>query len=373
MENRTDYSNIPASIEAKLGRSLHNQKGHPIEIIKNKIYQYFDQLPEYQFQKHDDLDPIVDTNNNFDLLLIPPDHPARRKSDTFYVNQNTVLRTHTSAHQNQLIEKGIYNFLVTGDVYRKDEIDSCHYPIFHQMEGVGLVPEGADPQEELLKILQGLVAHLFPNCESRVNDDYFPFTEPSFEIEVKYQDKWLEILGCGVVHPQILAHHQLSEQKLWAFGLGLERLCMILYSIPDIRYFWSTHPRFLEQFTADQEQITFQPFSTLPSITHDVSFWIPSEMIKEIPNEKGELETRWLEDNDFYQIVRDRGDEWIKLVELKDEFFHPKKQLHSKMFRITYDPIDPNLKDGSEFKGKVMEMHEVIRKQLADQLNITLR
>ena len=104
---KTDYSNIPASIEGKIGKCLHNQKNHPIEIIKNKLYEFFDELSkegDYNFKKYDNLPPFVSIDDNFDKLLIPKDHPARGKSDTYYVNENTVLRTHTSAHQNQLFQ-----------------------------------------------------------------------------------------------------------------------------------------------------------------------------------------------------------------------------------------------------------------------------
>jgi phenylalanyl-tRNA synthetase alpha chain len=135
MENRTEYSNIGPSIEAKIGRNLHNKKNHPIEIIKRKIYEYFNELDGYDFAKFDDLPPYVNVSDNFDKLLIPKDHPARSRSDTYYINKDTVLRTQTSAHQNELLAQGHQNFLVTGDVYRKDEIDKSHYPVFHQMEG----------------------------------------------------------------------------------------------------------------------------------------------------------------------------------------------------------------------------------------------
>ena len=125
-------SNITPSIQAKIGRNLHNQKNHPLEIIKSKIYEFFSE----DFGKFDDFNPIVNIEDNFDKLLIEKDHPSRGMSDTYYVDENKVLRTHTSAHQNELMESGHRKFLVTGDVYRKDEIDSSHYPVFHQMEGV---------------------------------------------------------------------------------------------------------------------------------------------------------------------------------------------------------------------------------------------
>lgn len=171
-----------------------------------------------------------------------------------------MLRTHTSAHQSTFIKQGLPGFLVTGDVYRRDEIDSSHYPVFHQMEGVRLFENGDLPaytersvgvkavEDDLKNILGGLAQHLFGDVEMRWVDTYFPFTNPSFELEVFFKGDWLEVLGCGVVEQEIIRHAGKGEQLGWAFGLGLERLAMVLFSIPDIRLFWSEDPRFLDQF-----------------------------------------------------------------------------------------------------------------------------
>lgn len=371
MDQKTDYSNIPPSIEGKLGKNLHNRQNHPIEIIKKRIYAYFDGLKEYSFKKVDDYKPFVSTEDNFDKLLIPSDHPARSKSDTYYLNENTVLRTHTSAHQNQLLAEGCQNFLVTGDVYRKDEIDCSHYPVFHQMEGVGLVPNGMDAKDELLRILTGLVEYLFPGCEHRVNDDYFPFTNPSFEIEVKYEGNWLEILGCGVMQPKI-AESNNAKGTYWAFGLGLERLAMILFKIPDIRYFWSEHPRFVDQFK-EGNMVIFEPYSELPTQFKDISFWIPASQLPELKNEKGELKKRWIEENTFYEIIREIAGDWAEKVELMDEFFHPKKQMESRMYRITYSPNDPGLNDPGKFTEIANDIQERLRSEVTKSLKIDLR
>jgi phenylalanyl-tRNA synthetase alpha chain len=345
MDHKTDYSNIPDFILQKIGKNLHNKIDHPIEIIKQHIYKYFDSLSDYKFPKFDTINPIVSVADNFDKLLIPKDHPARRKTDTYYVNENTVLRTHTSAHQAELLKQKYTCFLVTGDVYRKDEIDQFHYPVFHQMEGVAQTTK--DPAKELIKVLSGLIEYLFPKCEYRVKDDYFPFTHPSFEIEVKYKDKWLEVLGCGVVQPQIITDAGLTGD-FWAFGLGLERLALVLFEIPDIRYIWSDHPKFLDQFSNITSK--FHPYSLLPSITKDISFWIPEE--------------NWADENNFFQLLRNIGCEWIESVELKDKFYHKKQQQHSRMYRIKYSPSDPSLKDPSDFTILVNQLHSKIRDQL---------
>lgn len=373
MDGKTEFSNIPPSINAKIGKSLHNMTNHPIEILKNHIYDYFDSLDDYHFHKFDNLSPFVSVSENFDKLLIPNDHPARSKSDTYYVNKDTVLRTHTSAHQNELLSKGFENFLVSGDVYRKDEIDRSHYPVFHQLEGIGGVPEGVDAKEELFRVLNGLVEYLFPGCEYRINDDYFPFTNPSYEYEVKFNGEWLEILGCGIMHQDIVRNNNLSGQ-FWAWGLGYERLCMIKFGIPDIRYFWSTHNRFLDQFQAG-EIVGFKPFSKLPNINKDISFWIPDNKVTMVTGDKpGDPdEERWIDDNEFFELVREVAGDWIEEVKLMDKFFHPKKKKHSRMYSIVYSPNDPDLKDGSKFTELCNSIQAKIREKVNEDLDVELR
>lgn len=360
MDKRTEYCNIPNSIIDKFGRNLHNQKNHPIEIIKNKIFSYFKKLNDYNFYIFDNLSPFVDTHNNFDKLLIPNNHPARSKSDTYYINKDTVLRTHTTAHQNDILAKGIHNFLIVGDVYRKDEVDKYHYPIFHQMEGVLKVNDG-NPSLILQEILVGLVKYLFPDCINRVNDDYFPFTEPSYEIEVYKNDTWIEVLGCGVIHHKILENNNL-EGKYIAFGLGLERLAMIMFNIPDIRYFWSNDPKFLNQFSSG-EIVQFIPYSNLNSQSKDIAFWIDDDKIEN---------DSWLNENDFFELVRNICKEWVESIVLFDSFTHPKTNKRSHAYRITYSPYEPTLKNHSEFTKICNNLQDSLRCEV-DKMNVILR
>jgi len=155
---------LPLRVKECIGRNLYVQKWHPLCLIKEYIYKY----PLFNdFTKFDDLEPIVDIYNNFDALLIPADHVSRSKSDTYYISDNVVMRTQTSAHQNQLLKLGHKKFLVTGDVYRKDEVDRTHYPVFHQMECVNVVNDDVDAELDLKHTLSGLIEYLFPNCEYR--------------------------------------------------------------------------------------------------------------------------------------------------------------------------------------------------------------
>jgi phenylalanyl-tRNA synthetase alpha chain len=131
---------------------------------------------------------------------------------------------------------------------------------------------------DLKSILSQLAHHLFGEVPMRWNDEYFPFTEPSYELEVFFQGKWMEVLGCGVIHHEVMSNSQRPNDVGWAFGLGLERLAMILFDIPDIRLFWSNDERFLNQFRNINNTalgIKFIPYSKFPPCYKDVSFWLP--------------------------------------------------------------------------------------------------
>ncbi|XP_058093527.1 phenylalanine--tRNA ligase, chloroplastic/mitochondrial isoform X2 [Magnolia sinica] len=190
-------NNVPDTIFSKLGLQLHRRDHHPIGILKNTIYEYFENAYSNKFVKFDDLCPIVSVKQNFDDVLVPADHVSRSYNDTYYVDAHTVLRCHTSAHQAELLRNGHTHFLVTGDVYRRDSIDSTHYPVFHQMEGVRVFSQddwtasGMDATSyaamDLKKALEGLAQHLFGAVEMRWVDTYFPFTNPSFELEIYFQ------------------------------------------------------------------------------------------------------------------------------------------------------------------------------------------
>jgi phenylalanyl-tRNA synthetase alpha chain len=214
-------NNITPHIASLVGRDLHLLRSHPIGIIRAKIQEYFSSLSHStgtDYKIFDAEDPIVTCQQCFDDLLIPPDHPGRAPSDTYYVTESTLLRTHTSAHQSQHLRSGVDAFLCSGDVYRRDEIDVTHYPVFHQMEGVKLIqPSLVDAasglsgeewlessecsmvESDLKSTLEGLMDHLFgPHTHKRWNVDFFPFTQPSFELEIYHNDEWMEVLGCGV-------------------------------------------------------------------------------------------------------------------------------------------------------------------------------
>jgi phenylalanyl-tRNA synthetase alpha chain len=246
------HCNVTSNILQRVGTTpkLHHRPHHPLHTLHRRIVDYWQQHQErtgsQSFAVVDDLSPEVSTHQNFDVLRIPEDHVSRSPSDTYYLSADTCLRTHTSAHQVGLLRQGLDRFLVTGDVYRRDEIDRSHYPVFHQTEGVQMFSEkklagmSADEQiafmeQDLKQGLEGLANHLFGPVEQRWVDAYFPFTHPSYELEIYFQGEWLEVLGCGVIHPDIVQNAGREGEQGWAFGLGLERLAMVLFDIPDIR------------------------------------------------------------------------------------------------------------------------------------------
>jgi len=139
------FNNTPPSVIGKINRNLHLKPAHPLNTIKSIISDHFASTDG--LKTFDSFSPLVPTSGNFDSLLIPEDHPGRQPSDTYYITPTQVLRTHTSAHQQQVMEMGERKFLVVGDCYRRDEIDYCHYPVFHQVEGVKLFDMGVTEEE----------------------------------------------------------------------------------------------------------------------------------------------------------------------------------------------------------------------------------
>ena len=188
---------------------------------------------------------------NFSALNIPENHPARAMHDTFYVGSDLLLRTHTSPVQIRSMEKeGVpIKVIAPGKVYRRDS-DLTHIPMFHQVEGL-VIDQGIN-----FTHLKGIL-HEFINCffekelELRFRPSYFPFTEPSAEVDILSEDgKWLEILGCGMVHPKVLENLDLDSEIYtgYAFGMGVERLVMLKYDIKDIRLFYENDLNFISQF-----------------------------------------------------------------------------------------------------------------------------
>lgn len=445
--------NTPSSILDAIPRRLHVQPDHPITITRKLIESRF---PGYK--AHNNLFPIVTTGQNFDSLGFPLDHVGRSKTDTYYLNKDTVLRTHTSAHQADTFRSNeSEGYLISADVYRRDAVDRSHYPVFHQMEGartwdrqqaekegkplaqliwddVAKIPKHHvavqdpnptfhaernplqathSPEEveaiaaHLKRSLEDMVVTIFNAAKSATDpsatametpdeplkirwvEAYFPFTSPSWELEVFWQGDWLEVLGCGVVSQPILDNASMSHRIGWAFGIGLERIAMLLYSIPDIRLFWSKDERFLSQFSEKKPIRRFVPFSKYPACFKDVSFWLRNSssaaggaaaihppVSTTIP---GAVQTQnqvppaspsppAFHENDVMEIAREVCGDLVEDVRLTDEFVHPKTSRRSLCYRINYRSLERTLTN-----EETNEMHERLRTLLVERLGVELR
>lgn len=400
-------------------RSLHLQPNHPIGILRDLIEKRFSGMG-YTF--YNDFKPVVTTYENFDSLGFPQDHPGRSKTDTYYINKDTLLRTHTSAHEREcFIKCETPGYLISADVYRRDEIDRTHYPAFHQMEGgriwrrddfasqeelekqlekdiadippVNIIVDDPSPPfhvetnpkqdfmtdretelvgQHLKRTIEVLVDEVFTEAkeaarlagstEEYLNEPlrvrwveaYFPWTAPSWEIEVWWKGEWLECCGCGAVREQVLTNSGIKNTIGWAFGIGLDRIAMLLYGVPDIRLFWTLDERFHNQF--QQGKISnFKPYSKYPGTVRDIAFWVPSV------NEKVHI-------NDLMEIVRDIGGYLVESVTLIDEFTHPKTGRNSQCYRINYQSMDRNITN-----EEVNALQDKVRDTVSETFNVELR
>ncbi|EGW33629.1 phenylalanyl-tRNA synthetase alpha subunit, mitochondrial [Spathaspora passalidarum NRRL Y-27907] len=411
-----EWTNIPPFILDLIQRKLHKNPDHPIGILHDLVKKSMNGMG---YTIYDEFHPIVTKFQNFDVLGFPEDHPGRSKSDTYYFNKEHLLRTHTSAHEHECFQDcKTPGYLITADVYRKDEIDRTHYPAFHQLEGarywsrlepnylekiqqdIDSIPKTniivedpfrdqpitennpkqtyMTPEEvrlvatHLKKTIEYLVNQVFENAresakkagstEPYLNEPlkvrwveaYFPWTGPSWEIEVWWKGEWLECCGCGIVQRQVLLNSQLGEDKIsWAFGIGLDRIAMLLFGIPDIRLFWSLDERFHKQFKRG-EISTFAPYSKYPGVKRDVSFWLPSEST--------------LHCNDVMEIVRSHAGDMAESVEVVDEFVHPKTGRKSQCYRINYQSMERNLTN-----QEINVIHGNVENDLTTRFDVEIR
>ena len=230
------------------GRGLQTGGLHPVTLTINRITRLFGQLGFTVAEG-----PEVENDYyNFEALNFPPDHPARAMHDTFYFDAGRLLRTHTSSVQIRHMENNQppHRILSPGRVYRCDS-DMTHTPMFHQVEG--LLVDTNIRFTDLMGHLDGFLKAFFDqdDCEIRFRPSYFPFTEPSTEVDIRIGGgKWLEVLGAGMVHPEVFRSVGLDTEKYtgYAFGLGVERLAMLRYGVQDLRQFFDNDMRFLRQF-----------------------------------------------------------------------------------------------------------------------------
>ncbi len=245
-EIKSNTKNIKVDLDIP---ARHYQSGshHPVSLVIRKIENIFS---NYGFVIHDG--PEIETEYyNFEALNIAENHPARDMHDTFYFNSKLLLRTHTSSVQIHAMEKSSapLRVLAPGRVYRCDS-DPTHSPMFHQIEGLCI--DKNITFCNLKWILNDFIHKFFDSkkIQTRFRPSYFPFTEPSAEMDIMFNGKWLEVLGCGMVHPNVLKNVNIDSKKFsgFAFGLGIERFAMLAYKINDLRVFFENDMDFLEQF-----------------------------------------------------------------------------------------------------------------------------
>jgi len=415
------WFNVSKNVTKLLERGgMHHDRYHPIGLLSTCIQNHFNWTYRQNgnttptFTIIDNLHPVVTTKQQFDSLLITEDHVARSKTDNYYVNEKQCLRAHTSAHQVEIMKQGLDTFLVFGDVYRRDEIDATHYPAFHQLEGVRLFTEeelkeiyGLDDEplrhedqerseitqaeydlkatliisEDLKRTLLKLVQDLLGDeIEYRWNDDFFPFTHPSYELEVFWKGEWMEVLGCGVIEHQILKNSGCDTKFGWAFGIGLERLAMLMFEVPDIRMLWTEVPGYKKSITnlisnlyddmgVDPESYDFSKmdiskvrelrmpstYAKNPPVTQNMSFFM----------EKG----RKVEPNDVYDVVREVAGEYIESVRIQDEFFHPTEKKKANMYELIF-----RCPTGQKFtNAQAVKMVDEMGQRLVDDYGIVPR
>lgn len=339
---------------------LSRTEGSPLKHIIDKVRE----TPTFKNFDVIDIPEIVPVDVSFDKFNFAADHPARSRSDTYYVDDKNILRTHDTVMwyyylTDESVKKRIANgetisVLCYGKVYRKDEIDRFHMNIFHQMGGLLLAPDDKKQLtlEDLKAALTEIVQHLFgKDIEYRFNVDTFPYTDPSLEVEINLNGKWVEILGSGMPKKEVLANFGLNGYNGWAFGFGLERLAILSMELPDIRLLWSTDPRVVKQLHLGQK---FVEVSKYPPIPRDISFIVSKDFVP----------------NNYFDLIRDIGGGLVEQVELIDKYENAEKfgpDRISYTYRVIYRSPDRTLRT-EEVEPLQNELYEQTKTQFSAEL-----
>ena len=342
-----------------LSRTTNNPLNEMVERILS--------IPQFKNFDVIETSEIVPADISFDLFDFPKDHPARSKSDTYYVGENHILRTHTTIMwYYYLTDPGVKQRMANnepvgafsfGKVYRKDEIDRNHMNVFHQIDGWYLAPKskGIITQNDLEEVEAQIAKAVFgADVKYRFNPDTFPYTDPSIEMEVEINGRWLEMLGSGVVKGSVLEKFGVDSKNWtgWAFGFGLERLAMASMDLPDIRLLWSQDPRVTKQLKLGQ---IFMEVSKFPPITRDISFIVDKSFVPNI----------------YFDLIRDIGGDLIEQVELLDKYENPEKFGQDKVsytYRVVYRSPERTLKT-----EEVDPLQNKLYEETKNQYNAELR
>jgi phenylalanyl-tRNA synthetase alpha chain len=343
---------------------LSRTPGSPLYEITEKIKA----APAFKNFDTIEIPEIVPTTISFDFFDFPADHPARSKSDTYYVDDEHILRTHNTVSwyyyfnhpevKARLAKGEAMGVLCHGKVFRKDEIDSRHMNIFHQIDGWYVAPKGTVTADDLKSALGEIVKTVFgPEQVFRINPDNFPYTDPSFEVEVNVKGtaaegpakgEWLEILGSGMPKQSVFEKLGVDGYEGWAFGFGIERLAIISMSLPDIRLLWSDDPRVNEQLKLGTP---YHEVSKFPPVVRDISFVVPKSFIP----------------NDYFDLIREVGGVMVENVALIDKYENDEKFGAEKMsytYRVTYRHLERTLTN-DEVNGIHAELEERTEKEFS--------
>ncbi len=361
---------------------LSRKEGSPINELVKRILAIPD-LKDFDVIQDPEIVPVKES---FDLFNFPPDHPARSKSDTYYISEDFILRTHTTImwyyyltlpEIQARVKKGErLGLLSYGKVYRKDEIDRHHMNVFHQMDGLYICKR--EEQElgvkELQDILTKIAQSIFgADIKYRFNKDTFPYTDPSLEMEINFggpgskgtedprssdRDRWVEVLGSGIAHGNVLDNLGVDSKIYngWAFGFGLERLAILSMNLPDIRLLWSEDERVKRQLKLGQH---FKEVSKFPPITRDISFTVDNPP------------TGGFAPNDYFDLIRDLGGDLVEEVSLLDKYENAEKFGADKLsytYRIIYRSNERTLTT-----EEVEPIQEKITKETQSQFKAEIR
>ena len=338
---------------------LSRTEGSPLKEIITKVKKV------KSLEGFDDIKvpEIVPTHILFDLFNMPKEHPARSTSDTYYVDEEHVLRPHDTVFwyyylnhpetKKRIVNKEILGAVCYGKVYRKDEIDRTHMNVFHQFGAWLIAPDDKKiiTPDDLKNALSDIAANVF-ETNFRFYEHQFPYTDPSYEMEAEINGRWVEMVGSGMVRKSVLANMGLTGYNGWAFGFGLDRLAIANMGLPDIRLLWSEDPRIKKQLHLGNK---FVPVSKYPPITRDVSFVVSNDFVP----------------NNYFDVIRDLGGDLVEQVEMLDKYENAEKFGVGKIsytYRIVYRSNDRTL---------VSEEVDVIQKKIyeetARQFNAELR
>jgi len=343
---------------------LTKKENSPVKILVDQIIK----LPRFKDFTLVDFPKIVTVEENFDVLNTLKDHPSRRDTDTYYLSDEYILRTQTTTmwpfclRNDEVIKtlekEGHFGALSSGIVFRKDEIDRNHFPAFHQIDGLYICRKDqmVITQKDLEDVEIDIAKSIFgEDVEYKFLVDSFPFTDPSVEMNIKFNDNWMEVVGSGLVHEQVLKNFGIDPKIYngWAFGFGLERLAMVKMGISDIRIFWSDDPRITSQFKDINSK--YKEVSKYPETSRDISFVIDKNISL----------------NNYYEIVRDFAENLIEEVKLIDSYEDEAKfgkDKKSYTFRIIYRSPERTLKS-----DEINKIQEEIRNKTKQDLNAILR